>query len=93
MPLFPRIGRMCKVQSLGAGRPIPDRAEGRNGMSDKRDVANSDDASPPTVAERRRLAPATDLEERDRDDLAPAAGIVISVLISGLIWAILIWIV
>jgi hypothetical protein len=37
--------------------------------------------------------PATDHAERQQNDLAPATGIAVSALISGLIWAILIWIV
>jgi hypothetical protein len=68
-------------------------AASNSSQSDRRRPGRIETVAPPLIPLLRDgNAPATDYEERRQDDLAPATGIAVSVLISGLIWAILIWI-
>jgi hypothetical protein len=76
-------------------------------MIDKQEPSVAVEDAHPLQSERRRpgriarvssaliplLRGTTVPEEREQNDLAPATGIAVSALISGLIWAILVWIV
>jgi hypothetical protein len=101
--------RHHKKLSSGLNDRTQHPSKGIFGMSGSHKSSAVVEAANPAVVERRRpgriaspplipllrcsIAPAPDFEETREKEVAPARGIVFGVLISGLFWAVLIWIV